>query len=142
MAKSLVEMAAEIIAAQASQSRMTPDEITEGLQKTYEALQRIQGREEGAPEAVTEKISRIAPSASIQRSKIICLGCGREFKQLSKRHLASHGLTPRSYKEKYGIPMATALTAKSLSAKRRRIAKERGLGEKLAQARKKRLRKK
>ena len=29
MAKTLVEMAAEIIAAQASQSRMTPEEITE-----------------------------------------------------------------------------------------------------------------
>jgi len=142
MAKSLVEMAAEIIAAQASQSRMTPDEITEGLQKTYEALQRIQSREEGVPEAVPEKLPRPTPSASIQRNKIICLECRREFKQLSKRHLASHGLTPKSYKQKYGIRLGTALTAKSLSARRRKMAKERGLGEKLAQARKKRLGKK
>lgn len=142
MTKSLVEMAAEIIAAQASQSRMTPEEITEGLQKTYEALQRIQSREEGGPGIIEEKIARPAPSASIQRNKIICLDCGREFKQLSRSHLASHGLTPKSYKQKYAIPLRTPLTAKSLSARRRKMAKERGLGEKLAQARKKRLRKK
>ena len=142
MAKNLVEMAAEIIAAQASQSRMTPEEITEGLQKTYEALQRIQTREEGGPEAVPEKAPKPEPSASIQRNKIICLECGREFKQLSRTHLASHGLTPRTYKQKYSIALGTPLTAKSLSARRRKMAKERGLGEKLAQARKKRLKSK
>lgn len=141
MAKSLVEMAAEIIAAQASQSRMTPEEITEGLQKIYAALQRIHSQEEGGPEAIGEKAPRPTPSASIQRNKIICLECGREFKQLSKSHLASHGLTPKSYKQKYSISLGTPLTAKSLSAKRRKMAKERGLGEKLAQARKKRVRK-
>lgn len=141
MEKSLVEMAAEIIAAQASQSRMTPEEITEGLQKTYATLQRIQSQEEGGPEAIGVKAPRPAPLASIQRNKIICLECGREFKQLSKSHLASHGLTPKSYKQRYSISLGTPLTAKSLSARRRKMAKERGLGEKLAQARKKRVRK-
>jgi predicted transcriptional regulator len=141
MAKSLVEMAAEIMAAQASQSRMTPEEITEGLQRTYAALQRIHVREEGGPEAAELKAPRPEASASIQRNRIICLECGKEFKQLSKSHLASHGLDPRSYKSKYGIPLSTPLTAKSLSARRRKMAKERGLGEKLAQARKKRSRK-
>jgi predicted transcriptional regulator len=141
MAKSLVEMAAEIIAAQASQSRMTPEEITEGLERTYGALQRIQAREEGVPEPLEEKAGKPSPLSSIQRNKIVCLECGKEFKQLSKSHLASHGLTPKSYKEKYAIPSGTPLTAKSLSARRRKMAKERGLGEKLAQARKKRARK-
>ena len=141
MARTLVEMAAEIIAAQASQSRMTPEEITEGLERTYGALQRIQAREEGAPEPLEERPVRTSPLASIQRNKIVCLECGKEFKQLSKSHLASHGLTPKSYKEKHAIPSKTPLTAKSLSARRRKMAKERGLGEKLAQARKKRARK-
>jgi predicted transcriptional regulator len=141
MTKTLVEMAAEIIAAQASQSRMTPEEITEGLERTYGALQRIQAREEGAPEPLEERPSRPSPLASIQRNKIVCLECGKEFKQLSKSHLASHSLTPKSYKEKHAIPSSTPLTAKSLSARRRKMAKERGLGEKLAQARKKRARK-
>lgn len=137
MAKSLVEMAAEIIAAQASQSRMTPEEIAEGLQKTYSALQGIQSREEGGPEAVEGKPPRRVPSASIQRNKVICLECGGEFKQLSKSHLKAHGLDPKSYKEKYGISSDTSLTAKSLSAKRRKVAKELGLGTKRARARKK-----
>ena len=139
MEKSLVEMAAEIIQAQASQSRMTPDEITEGLQKTYEALKRIQSHEQGTPmESAQEKGPKMEAPASIQKNKIICLECAKEFKQLSKSHLGSHGLTPRTYKQKHGIPLGQALTAKSLSARRRKMAKERGLGEKLAQARKKR----
>jgi predicted transcriptional regulator len=141
MVKSLVEMAADIMAAQASQSRMTPEEITEGLQKTYAALRKIQAQEGGELEVVQEKVRKPEPSASIQRNRIICLECGREFKQLSKSHLASHALTPKSYKQKYSLPLGTALTAKSLSARRRKLAKERGLGEKLAQARKGRSRK-
>ncbi|NIQ37704.1 MAG: transcriptional regulator [Proteobacteria bacterium] len=141
MSKSLVEMAAEIITAQATQSRMTPEEISEGLRRTFEALKSIQSHEETGQEVAARRGPRAAPSASIQRNKIICLECAKEFKQLSKNHLASHGLTPKSYKEKHAIPARTPLTAKSLSARRRKMAKERGLGQKLAAARKKKSRK-
>ena len=138
MAKSLVEMAAEIIAAQASQSRMSLEEIADGLKKTYSVLQGIRFQEEGGPKAVEGKPPGRAPWASIQRNKVICLECGREFKQISKSHLKAHGFDPKSYKEKYGISSDTSLTAKSLSAKRRKMAKELGLGKKRARARKKR----
>jgi predicted transcriptional regulator len=63
MTKSLVEMAADIMAAQASQSRMTPEEITEGLQKTYAALRKIQGQEGGELE-VAESASSVGESSS------------------------------------------------------------------------------
>ena len=133
MAKTLVEMAAEIIQAQASYSRMTTEEMAAALNKTFEALKAIKDKEEGLAEEVAEE--KISPKESIQRNKVICLECGKEFKQITKAHLSGHGLTAKEYKQKYGIPMKQALAARNLSAKRRKVAKKLGLGERLAKAR-------
>ena len=133
MAKTLVEMAAEIIQAQASHSRMTTEEMAAALNKTFEALKAIKDKEEGLAEEVAEE--KVSPKESIQRKKVICLECGKEFKQLTKAHLSGHGLTAKEYKQKYGIPMKQALAARNLSAKRREVAKKLGLGERLAKAR-------
>ena len=141
MAKSLTEMAADIVTAQAGVTRMSAGELSEVLTKTYESLRRIKNQEEGVTTeipAVAAAAVAIEPKASIQQNRVICLECGKEFKQLSRSHLKSHGLTPKEYKKKHGLKANQALTAKSLSAKRRKTAKERGLGERLAAARKKR----
>ena len=134
MEKTLVEMAADIVAAQAGQTRMTPEEIARALSKTYEALKSVKAKEEQLGEEPEVEKEKVEGKASIQKDKVICLECGKEFKQLSKRHLASHGLTAKEYKKKHGIPLGQALTAKDLSAKRRKVAKEKGLGQKLAKA--------
>lgn len=143
MAKTLTEMAADIVTAQAGVTRMSSEEMSEALAKAYDSLRRIKGLEEGvaAEMPVSEAAAAIEPKTSIQRNKIICLECGKEFKQLSRSHLRSHGLTPKEYKKKHGLKASQALTAKSLSAKRRKTAKERGLGAKLAAARKSRKKK-
>ena len=138
MGKTLVEMAAEIVQAQAGQARMTSDEIAHALSKTYEALRSVKQKEEGLPEEPAVEKKTVQGKASIQKGKVICLEYGREFKQVSKNHLASHGLTAKEYKKKHGIPLSQPLTSKDLSAKRRKVAKEKGLGQRLAQARKKR----
>ena len=141
MAKSLTEMAADIVTAQAGATRMLAEELSDALTKAYESLKRIKDQEEGiAPEIPVSGVVAVAiePKASIQQNKIICLECGKEFKQLSRSHLKAHTLTPKEYKKKHGLKASQALTAKSLSAKRRKTAKERGLGQKLAAARKKR----
>lgn len=138
MAKTLVEMAAEIVQAQAGQTRMTPDEIARALSKTYESLKSVKAKEEQVAEEPKVEKEKVEGEASIQREKIICLECRREFRQLGKSHLTSHGLTPNEYRKKHGIPPGQALISKDLSAKRRKVAKEIGFGKKLAKARKKR----
>lgn len=138
MAKTLVEMTAEIVRAQAGQGAMTPDEIARALNKTYEALKIVGAKQEEAAEEPRVEKKEVEGKASIQRNKVICLECGKEFTQLSKSHLRSHALTPKDYKEKHGIPPGQALIAKNLSAKRRKVAKDKGLGKKLAKERKKR----
>jgi len=46
------------------------------------------------------------PKRSILKNKIICLECGAEFKQISAKHLATHDLTPKEYRKRYGSPVA------------------------------------
>ena len=136
MAKSLTEMAAEIVAAQASHAAMSADEMNTALRKAFEALKSIKAVEEGAAVPAEEAPAALEPRASIQRNKVICLECGKEFKQLTNRHLKDHGINAKEYRKKYGFSARQPLSAKSLTAKRRKTAKTLGLGEKLQAARK------
>jgi predicted transcriptional regulator len=129
MSKSLVEMSAEIVAAQASHTPLAPEEIAESLRKIFVTLKDIQTRGNGLE--LEEAVSR-DPQSSIQRNQVVCLECGKAFKLLSNRHLALHSLTPREYKQKHGIRMTQALSARTLSTRRRKLAKELGMGKQLA----------
>ena len=132
MSKSLVEMASEIIAAQVRHAPMPPEEISEGVKKVFVILQQLQGLEANMPgTGEGDGIGKLMPQDSIQRNRVICLECHKEFKLLSNRHLAMHGMNSREYKLKYGLPLRQALSARSLTLARRKIAKEKGLGEKL-----------
>jgi predicted transcriptional regulator len=56
------------------------------------------------------------------------------MKQLTSKHLVSHGMNQKEYRKKYGFSMRTPLSAKSLTKARSKAAKKRGLPEKLKQA--------
>jgi predicted transcriptional regulator len=131
MAKSLVEMAAEIVSAQASRTGLALDDIVTSLHKVFHALQEVQQQLDENVDL--EENSSKDPQASIQRNHVVCLECGKAFKLLSNRHLALHGLTPRAYKHKHGIRMTQALSARTLSSRRRKLAKELGMGKQLAE---------
>jgi predicted transcriptional regulator len=153
MARRLLEIAAAIVTAQASVGKISPEEIEQTLMSTFLVLQRMQiaeqenipldAAEEGGFTARVEKHPEaLDPKESIRDNKIACLECGVEMKQLTKKHLGSHGLTPRDYKVKYGFPMKQSLSAKSLSRARSRAAKKRGLPENLVKFQEARKRKK
>ena len=130
MMKSLTEMAAEIVAAQAGHAAMTAEEMDAALKKAFDALKSIKAIEEG----IEAEPTPMDPKKSIRKNKVICLECGKEFKQLGNRHLKEHGLDAKEYRKKYGFKARQPLSAKNLSAKRRKIAKALGLGERLQKA--------
>ena len=143
MSKSLVEMAAEIVQAQSGSKNMTSEEITLALQTTFKTLTMLQAEEckissgaEGGFQGggLEEKQPAIAPEKSIQKNKIICLECGQEFKMLSPKHLRSHGLSGREYRQKYGFSLRQPLCAKGLSERRKKAGKDRGLPDNLRKA--------
>ena len=139
MAKSLTQMAADIVAAQASHVSMSADEMDAALKKVFEVLSQIKAEEDRpAGEAVDDELAqlRTKPMKSIQRNYIINLEDGSKYKQLTAKTLARFGLTAKEYRKKWGFSARQPLSAKSLSAKRRKAAKALGLAEKLAAARK------
>ncbi|MEW6520958.1 MAG: MucR family transcriptional regulator [Thermodesulfobacteriota bacterium] len=140
MSKSLVEMAADIVKAQCTSTSMSAEDITSSLQNTFSVLQALQANEVSA-EAITlgeepkeEHAVEVAPDKSILKNKIICLECGQSFKLLSPKHLASHGLNGKEYRKKYGFPLRQPLCAKSLSERRKKAGKERGVPANLLKA--------
>ena len=138
MAKSLTQMAADIVAAQSSHVSMSADEMDAALKKVFEALNQIKAVEETpAGEAVDDELARLRanPIKSIQRTCVINLEDGSKYKQLTAKTLAKFGLTAREYRKKWGFSARQPLSSKSLSAQRRKVAKDLGLADKLAAAR-------
>lgn len=133
MAKSLVEMAADIIQSQTSSKSMSTEEVVLALQNTFNILQTLQQNEQTlTPEFMVPTPSvGVTPEKSILKNKIICLECGEQFKMLSAKHLASHELTGREYRKKHGLKLRQPLCAKSLSAERQKAGKARGIPENL-----------
>jgi predicted transcriptional regulator len=138
MAKSLTQMAANIVAAQASHVSMSADEMDAALKKVFEALNQIKVIEETpAGEAIDDELARLRanPMKSIQRTYVINLEDGSKYKQITAKTLAKFGLTAREYRKKWGFSARQPLSSKALSAKRRKVAKDLGLADKLAAAR-------
>jgi predicted transcriptional regulator len=142
MGKRLLELAAEIVQAQTSRSKMSGGDIEYTLVKVYNALHRMRQAEDEGRQISFAEFSPEPPAAagpppavdsrsSIQEDKVVCLECRAEFRQLTANHLRSHELTPREYKKKWGFPQKQALAAKVLSKLRSRSAKKRGLPAKL-----------
>jgi predicted transcriptional regulator len=109
---------------------MSSEDIVESLRRVFRTLQEVQ--QLGGTAEHEEGVATRDPQSSIQRNQVLCLECGKAFKLLSNRHLALHDLTPRAYKHKHGIRMTQALSARTLSTRRRKLAKELGMGKQLA----------
>jgi len=115
-----LKQALEIVKAQASVRTMTEEEITSMVQRLSAGIQAI--AEGGAVEA--EEQMACEPQKAIREKSIICCVCGKSFKILTKKHLASHDLTPGEYREKFGYKKNFPLVCKSLQRERRKKMKE------------------
>ncbi|MBE1424115.1 transcriptional regulator, MucR family [Desulfomicrobium apsheronum] len=125
-----LKQAIEIVKAQASVRNMNEDEITSMIRAL---TQSIRGVAEGVVPVVDTEPA-VDPKNAIREKSVICCECGKSFKVLTKRHLATHGLTPEEYREKYGYKKGTSLVAKSLARDRRKTMQGMKLWEKRKKA--------
>ena len=70
------------------------------------------------------------PKKAVKEKSITCLECAKTFKVITKKHLATHGLTPESYKAKHGFKKTMPLVCKSLQRERRKKMQDMRLWEK------------
>ncbi len=118
--------ALEIVRAQAGVRTMTEEEITEMVRKLAESIRSL---DEAGTSAAADEAEAIDPKKSIKEKTITCVMCGKSFKLLTKKHLASHGLTVEEYRERCGFKKGTPLVCKSLQRERRKKMKDMRLWE-------------
>jgi len=107
------------------------------------------------PDSIEERVSQLkaklrdaeekpaappAPAMTVEEAfkpdQVACMICGKTGMVTLKRHLASaHDLKPGQYRKQFNIPREQPLAAVEYVEKRRQIALDRGLGDKLAAAR-------
>jgi len=86
------------------------------------------------PEADVEKPTPAQIRKSVQHDGIVSFVDGRTYKTL-KRHLTSHSLDPKGYRERYSLPADYPMVALSYAERRSALAKAIGLGRPGAMAR-------
>ena len=126
MAPSTLELAKELTLALVQTGNVAPEDIQETLQKTYATLTVLKAQEESgvfAPASVSET-GPLGWRKSITKQAVTCLECGQAFKQLSLRHLETHGLDNRSYRTKYGIPPTQPLSSRATTERRRQVVQQ------------------
>jgi predicted transcriptional regulator len=130
MADNLKALTASIVASYVESNKIAAADLASLIQSTFTALS-----EAGRP-AIAETEAIAKPTAaqirkSITPDALISFIDGKPYRML-KRHLTTHGLTAKTYQERYGLPLNYPMTAPSYSAARSALATKMGLGRKAA----------
>jgi len=125
--ESYLKEALEIVKAQASVRTMTEEEITAMVRKLSDSIRALS--ENSGNIAAVEEGEMLDPKKAIKEKSITCVMCGKSFKLLTKKHLASHGLTADEYRERCGYKKGTPLVCKALQRERRKKMQDMRLWE-------------
>ncbi|MFW6275387.1 MAG: MucR family transcriptional regulator [bacterium] len=121
-----IKQAIEIVKAQATIKEMTNEEMSEMVDKLSKQFKAL---EEGESVKTETQEPAVDPKKSIREKTIVCLECGKQFKVITRKHLAKHDLTPEEYKEKWGLKKDVSLVSKGLARERRKKMSEMKLWE-------------
>ncbi len=131
----LLEMAAEILAAHASTTPMTKEELVTELTQIHNALASLEKGEGVSLEGAEGQVPAVSRKKAFGKDKVVCMICGKEMKTLARHLKTAHGMKPGEYRKQFDIPRTQPLAARAYSESRRQMAVDRGLGENLAKAR-------
>ena len=123
-----IQSALDIVKAQASARPMTEDEIISMVKSVAKGIAAVSTGQLATIDT-DAAAPAMEPKKAIKEASITCLECGKSFKVITKKHLASHGLTSEEYKAKYGYKKTQALACKSLARERRTKMKDMKLWE-------------
>jgi predicted transcriptional regulator len=140
MASEVLKLTAQIVISHASMSELTPKELVEEIKDIYGLLSSLEGEIAAvgalpsAPgkgkEAVVAKKPTIPLDEIVKDKYVVCLECGKKMRTLKAHLRKAHKLVPAEYYRQYGLdPKKFPLVCKEYSEQRRKLAKEKGLGE-------------
>ncbi|WP_340265973.1 Ros/MucR family transcriptional regulator [Sphingobium mellinum] len=125
----ITTLTVQLLSAFVSNNSVPTESLAELIRTTRTAL-----TEDPAANAAASPAATYTPAVSARKSlsspdHILSMIDGRPYKTL-KRHLATHGLTPDEYRQRYDLPKSYPLVAPSYSEARRAVATRLGLGRK------------
>ena len=134
-----VELATELTIAWLSNpnTRAAADDVPAFLQKMHDAVSGL--ATPAATELAAAPQQEYVPATTVRKSlaskdHIVSMIDGKSYKTL-RRHLATHGLTPEQYRERYNLRADYPMVAENYSQARRDMAKKIGLGRKPGETR-------
>jgi len=128
-----IELAGDIVAAYVSNNPVPATELPALIARVHGAIAGLASgtltTETGA--AAQPEIDRPGAAQirkSVRPDGIVSFIDGKTYKTL-KRHLTSHGLDPRAYRDRYGLPADYPMVAPAYAEQRSALAKAIGLGQ-------------
>lgn len=122
----LIEMTVGIVANYVTQNRVDPGALPGLIAATHSALATA-GAPPSEPESAPDKPSAAQVRRSVSETGLVSFIDGKIYQSL-RRHLTTHGFTPETYRETFGLPTDYPMVGPAYSAKRSTLAKALGLG--------------
>lgn len=123
----ILELATDLVAAYVSNNQLDPNALPELVEVVYHSMALLAGDDNALSDE--KPVPAVPVEDSITDDYIICLEDGQKYKSL-KRHLRTKfELTPKAYREKWGLPLDYPMVAPNYSVERSRLAKRTGLGK-------------
>lgn len=140
MATEALKLTAQIVISHASMSELTPKELVDEIKEVYNVLYALESSEamleaaaviaEPGPETEVVKKLPIPLDEIVKEKYVVCLECGKKMRTLKAHLRKAHHLAPAEYFRRYSLdPKKYPLVCKEYSEQRRKLAKEKGLGE-------------
>ena len=129
-----IELAGDIVAAYVSNNPVPAAELPALIARVHGAIAGLVSgtltAETGgtAAQAEVDRPGAAQIRKSVRPDGIVSFIDGKTYKTL-KRHLTSHGLDPKSYRDRYGLPSDYPMVAPSYAEQRSALAKAIGLGQ-------------
>ncbi len=131
LSETLISLTSDIVAAHVSNNNVAVEDVPTLIQNVYGALQSL-----GAVEPVEERPEpAVSIRASVKPDYLVCLEDGKKMKMLKRYLMTQYGMTPDQYRARWNLPADYPMVAPEYAEKRRKLAKDIGLGRKPGQKR-------
>jgi predicted transcriptional regulator len=122
--RSVLQFTAQIVSSHVAKNPVPPAAVPDLIQQVYHALANA-----GLKVTVEAKPEPAVPiKKSVFPDYIICLEDGKKLKMLKRHLMSSYGMTPDTYRERWGLPYDYPMVAPNYAKHRSTLAKSIGLG--------------
>ncbi len=117
-----LNLVSEIVSAYVSNNSVPTNKLSELITSVHQTLMNV---DEKPPETLKPAVPT---KRSVTPDFIVCLEDGKKLKMLKRHIRTSYNLSPKEYRQKWGLPDDYPMVAPKYAAQRSELAKKFGLG--------------